>query len=118
MKFPTELEFTVEVNGQEIAVNVRYDFDRGEAQWFDARAGVGSPGCDPSVEITEVNLGEGWKTPDLCDGLPIEQLEDLLLEKLGELEEAENAQAAEAEYQAYAQSKVGFENLYMTFERE
>ena len=32
-------------------VEVEFDFDRGESQWFDARAGVGSPGYGPSVEI-------------------------------------------------------------------
>ena len=44
---------------------VRYDFDEGEEQWFDAKAGVGSPGYEASVEICEVLLpGCDWMSSD------------------------------------------------------
>ena len=35
---------------------VEFDYDRGEPQWFDAKAGVGSPGFPPSVEILGFEL--------------------------------------------------------------
>ena len=43
---------------------VRFDHSVGEPQWFDATQGVGHPGCDPLVEITEVNFGFGWVPAD------------------------------------------------------
>ena len=44
---------------------VRYDADPGEEQWFDARAGVGSPGYPGGVAVTEVKVGDGQWTDDL-----------------------------------------------------
>ena len=35
------------------------DFDPGEPQWFDAKAGVGSPGYGPSVTILSLEDDEG-----------------------------------------------------------
>jgi hypothetical protein len=46
-------------------VIVRYDYDEGEEQWFDARAGVGSPGYPGGVFITEVKIGDGIWTDEL-----------------------------------------------------
>ena len=45
-------------------VIVRYDYDEGEEQWFDARAGVGSPAYPGGVAITEVKIGDGEWTDD------------------------------------------------------
>lgn len=43
-----------------VEFKVYFDYDKGEEQWFDARAGVGSPGYPPSIEIlataTEVDF--------------------------------------------------------------
>jgi hypothetical protein len=41
-------------------VIVRFDYAPGEPEWFNAAQGVGHPGCDPMVQITEVNFGSGW----------------------------------------------------------
>ena len=86
-------------------VVVRYDHERGEREWFDHKAGVGGPGCDPSVTITEIDLGDGFVTPDRC-GLPqrtIDGLEEQLMNRLCEDEEKENAKRDEAEYEAWIQ---------------
>ena len=102
MALPSELE----VLHGDGTILVRFDADRGEEQWFDARAGVGSPGYPPSVEITEVNLGAGWTTPDAHPELDLDALADQVMEKLGEAEEADNAAQTESEYQAWQESKT------------
>ena len=40
---------------RDVEHKVSYDFDPGESQWFDARAGVGSPGYPAHVEIVEID---------------------------------------------------------------
>jgi len=95
MKLPTELELC----HNDKTFLVRFDYDRGEQQWFDARAGVGSPGYDPSVSITEVNYGAGWE--EITDHEDVEVWEDIVLEKLAELEAEEHAARDEAEYNAW-----------------
>jgi hypothetical protein len=95
-KLPTE--FTLHA---ELEFRVRFDYDRGESQWFDARAGVGSPGYDPSVMLTEVNFGRGWETPDVYPQLNIDQIEQEIMDKLIEIESADNAARDEAEYNAF-----------------
>ena len=77
----------------------------GEDQWFDARAGVGSPGYPPSVEITEVNFGAGWESPDVYPQLNLEACEQELMERLAALEADEYAAQADAEYAAWIDSK-------------
>ncbi len=94
MKLPNELELFSE----DTAFRVRFDYDRGEPQWFDARAGVGSPGYDPSVSITEVNFGAGWELPDAYPQLDLAACESEVMEKLADLEADENAARCEAEY--------------------
>lgn len=96
MKLPTEMEL-FEGDTQ---FRVRYDYDRGEQQWFDARAGVGSPGYDPSVCITEVNFGAGWESPDAYPQLDFAACEAEVMERLAELEADEQAARDEAEYNA------------------
>jgi hypothetical protein len=96
MKLPAEMELWHE----DIAFRVRFDYDPGEAQWFDARAGVGSPGHDPYVCINEVNFGSGWLAPDAYPQLNIEACKQEVLEKLAELEADEQAARYEAEYNA------------------
>lgn len=97
MKLPNELTVT---HGDD-EISVRFCYDPGERQWFDARAGVGSPGHDPFVEITEVKVGDAWVAPDDCAGLDIESLEQKVLERLGELEADYNAAREEAEYNLF-----------------
>ena len=82
LKLPTELELCH--NDQTFLV--RFDYDRGEDQWFDARAGVGSPGYDPFVEITEVNFGQGWESPDKFPIEDVKRWEDIILDKLADIE--------------------------------
>ena len=94
MKLPTEMEFFAP---DDTPFRVRFDYDRGEEQWFDARAGVGSPGYDPSVSVTEVNFGAGWELPDVYPQLNLEQIEAEIMEKLAELESDEQAARAERE---------------------
>lgn len=84
-RLPTELELTHE----DAPIQVRFDYSRGEDQWFDARAGVGGPGCDPSVSIVEVNFGQGWQSPDAHPQLDFSALEDEILVKLAEMESAD-----------------------------
>ena len=88
MKVPAEFEL---YDQEDRAFRVRFDYDKGEAMWFDARAGVGSPGHDPSVWITEVNFGAGWELPEVYPQLDIAACEQEVMDRLGELQEAENA---------------------------
>ena len=97
MKLPAEM--TLFCGDTEF--RARFDYDRGEEQWFDARAGVGSPGHDPSVSITEVNFGAGWESPEVYPQLNVETCEQEILEKLADLEADENAARDEAEYNAF-----------------
>lgn len=87
-------------------VIVRYDYDPGERQWFDARAGVGSPGYNAEVCITEINLGNGFVSIDKSglDDAEIERLEDRLMVDIAEEEEKINAERDEAEYNAWNES--------------
>ena len=91
MKLPTELQLWHE----DCAFLVRFDYDRGEQQWFDARAGVGSPGYDPSVSINEVNFGSGWEDPAKYPQLNMDVCEAEVMEKLIELEADEQADRAD-----------------------
>ena len=100
MKLPTEMELWHE----ETPFRVRFDYDRGEAQWFDARAGVGGPGCDPSVCITEVNLGNGWESPDIYPQIDFDACEAEVMQKLADIEGDEQADREDAEYRAFIES--------------
>lgn len=99
MKLPTEFEVFID----DAQARVRYDYDLGESQWFDARAGVGSPGYDASVWVTEINfdLGGGWELPDAYPELDFDAVEQQIMDKIIELESAEQAARDEAEYNAY-----------------
>ena len=93
-------------------VIVRYDYDPGESQWFDAKAGVGSPGYNAEVCITEINLGDGFVSIDKSglDDAEIERLEDRLMVDISEEEEKINAERDEAEYNAWNE-KLSLEDL-------
>lgn len=94
---PTEFVFYTD---DDTEFRVRFDYDRGESQWFDAMAGVGSPGYDPCAMVTEVNFGAGWEDPEAYPQLNINQIESEILERLAGLESEEMATRDEAEYNA------------------
>jgi hypothetical protein len=84
---------------------VRFDYDAGEEQWFDARAGVGSPGYPPGVEVYEVDFGHGWEPLETYPQLNIGALEQAVTDHIIEIESAAAAEQAEAEYQAWQGAK-------------
>lgn len=73
----------------------RFDYDKGEDQWFDARAGVGSPGYPPSVCLNEVDFGNGWESPEAYPQLNVEACEQEIMDKIDALHEAYWAEYAE-----------------------
>lgn len=89
-------------------VIVRYDYSPAESQWFDARAGVGSPGCDAELCITDINLGNGFVSIDKSglDDAEIERLEDRLMVDIAEEESERNAAFEEAEYNEWQESRA------------
>ena len=97
MKFPDELTMII----GEMECRVRYEYDRGEDQWFDARAGVGSPGYPAAAWMTEINFGKGWEDPDVYPQLNRNEIDAEIMDRLADLEEAENAARDEAEYNAF-----------------
>lgn len=99
MKLPTEM--TLFDPATDCEFRVRFDYFRGEEQWFDARAGVGSPGCDPSVDITEVNFGTGWELPNAYPQLNLDAIGDEVMQRLADIEADAQAARDEAEYNAF-----------------
>ena len=97
MKLPIEMALWHE----DTNFRVRFDYEPGEAQWFDHRAGVGGPGYDPSVAITEVNFGKGWESPDAYPQLNMTACEQEVMEKLAEIDECDRAAREDAEYMAW-----------------
>lgn len=91
-KLPEHYEF---FDDEDRPFLVRFDYDEGEEQWFDARAGVGSPGYPASVAVTEVNFGGKWETVETYPQLNIEALEEKVMERITEAEEAAWAEYAE-----------------------
>ena len=87
-------------------VIVRYDYYHEEPQWFDASVGIGSPGCNAELCITEINLGNGFVTIDQSglDDAEIERLEDRLMVDISEEESERNAEFEEAKYNAWKES--------------
>jgi hypothetical protein len=84
-------------------VVVRYDADKGEREWFDHKAGVGGPGCNPSVTINEIDLGDGFVDFDTC-GLSERirnGLHEQLMNRLCDDGAEEEADQAEAEYESW-----------------
>ena len=80
-----EDRFVVEVFIDDKPVLARYDYDPGEDQWFDARAGVGSPGYPPELQVTEVNFGTGWEPVENYPQLNIEAIEQAAMDKEDEI---------------------------------
>jgi hypothetical protein len=76
---------------------VRYDYDPGEEEWFDARAGVGSPGYGPSLEITEICDEDGNWHPVTGDELWYSRVEDEIMDAMIE----KNAADDQDQYESY-----------------
>jgi len=98
MTLPNELELSS-------GLVVRYEYDPGEEQYFDARAGVGSPGYPPEFYVTEIKVGDEWKPAEDCAHLDVAAIEAEAAQKLIDWQSAENAQADEAKYQAWQEMK-------------
>lgn len=67
---------------------VRFDYDAGEEQWFDARAGVWSPGYPASVELYEVDFGKGWEPLETYPQLNTERIEEEVWKVIDNLHDA------------------------------
>ena len=96
MELPTELQMW----HADTEFRARFDYDPGETERFDAQAGVGNPGREPSVKIQEVNFGAGWESPAAHPHLDLALLEGEVMQKLADLEEDERAQYDDAAYSA------------------
>ena len=92
-----EFETTID---DEIAL-VRYDYDGGEEEWFDARAGVGSPGYAASVEITEICDEDGNWHPVTGEEPWYSRVEGEILDAMIE----KNAADDQAQYESYQADK-------------
>jgi hypothetical protein len=101
MKLPPEI--TLDIYGD--PVQVRFDYDPGESQWFDAGAGVGGPGWDPCAEINEINMGNGWLEPDDINENDLDALQDALMEKIGEMQQEHEECRADALYDAMKEDR-------------
>lgn len=75
-------------DSEDVVFKAAFDYDEGEEQWFDARAGVGSPGYPAMVELTAVDFGKGWEDPNLYPQLNIERVEEEIMEKIDALHDA------------------------------
>ena len=67
-------------------VLAKFDYDRGEPQWFDARVGYGSPGYPASVEVTSIFIGGVEIDPAILSSETLERIEEQLIEKITEIE--------------------------------
>jgi hypothetical protein len=102
MKLP---EFTVFHGDDEVPC--RYEYDAGEEQWFDARAGVGSPGYPGGAWVTEVCIAGQWidVESELFTQEQRDQWDQRITDLIIEHESAINAERDEAEYEAWQESK-------------
>ena len=82
MKLPTEMEL---FDG-DTPFRVKFDYDPGERQWFNPSEGVGSPGYPPSVDIYEVNYGNGWEFVEDYPEFDNKKYEATVLERILEIE--------------------------------
>lgn len=99
------LEHTFYDDG-DMPIVVRYDFEKGEAEWFDAKAGVGSPGYGPCVEIFEVNIGGDWQAPDAYPQLDITRMEQEILDFVLEQSISEEQAHYDALERGYARDRI------------
>jgi hypothetical protein len=92
MNYPDHIVWEID-DGTEI--KVYFEYDLGEAQWFDARAGVGSPGYPPSVEITEVDFGRGREGVGVYPQLNLDAIHVRIVDTLAAVDETNDAEYVE-----------------------
>lgn len=93
MNYPDHIVWEID-DGTEI--KVYFEYDPGEAQWFDARAGVGSPGYPASIQIKEVDFGCGREDVNVYPQLNLDAIHNQIADTV---QAAENDD--EAEYLEY-----------------
>lgn len=81
-------EFITLRDDDDLSFKVRFDYDPGEEQWFDARIGCGSPGYPACIEIYEVDFGNGWEPLEKYPELNVAQMEEEVLKAINDLHEA------------------------------
>lgn len=87
-------------------LKVRYDYDPGESQWFDARAGVGGPGSDPCVEVLEIHVHDGqWLCCSCLNDEAREAIEEALMEKIAEIDAERDLERADALYDKFKEDR-------------
>lgn len=92
MNYPNHIDCEAD-DGTEF--KVYFEYDPGESQWFDARAGVGSPGYPPSIEITEVDFGKGRESVETYPQLNLDAIHDRIVDVLAEIDETNDAEYTE-----------------------
>ena len=78
-----------------VEFKVYFDYDKGEEQWFDARAGVGSPGYPPSIEILEVDFGRGREDVSVYPQLNLDAIYNDIADMIQAAEEGDEAEYIE-----------------------
>jgi hypothetical protein len=98
----------IEVTYLGTRLKVRYDYDPGESQRFDAKAGVGSPGSDPCVEILEIHVHDDqWLCASCLNDEAREAIEEALMEKIAEMEMERDQERADALYDQFKEDRYG-----------
>ena len=88
MKAKIKIPEFFELSYGEGMLKAYFDYDEGEEQWFDARAGVGHPGSPADVIITSVDFGGGKEDPETFPQLDIERCEVEIMEEIDKLYDA------------------------------
>ena len=102
----------IEVTYLGVQLKVRYDYDPGESQWFDHRAGVGSPGHGPGVEVLEIHVHDGqWLCCSCLNDEAREAIEEALMEKIGEMHMERDLERADALYDQFKEDRYGPEDI-------
>lgn len=92
MKIPPHLPVTIG-DAKGLAF---FDYDRGEEQWFDARAGVGNPGYPASVSINEIHFFGETILPETLSEETLQRMEQEIIDQIVELEREDGCDAPEA----------------------
>jgi hypothetical protein len=87
-------------------VEVEYDYDRGERQWFDAKAGVGSPGYPPSVEVTLIDIGGIKIDPAILSESTLDRITQEVMDAIITFEEEDNAGRGEELYDQLKEERL------------
>jgi hypothetical protein len=88
-------EFVTCETDEGVEFKVYFDYDPGEDQWFDARAGVGSPGYPASIEIMEVDFGCGREDVGVYPQLNLDAIHNQIVDSVQAAEEDDEAEYLE-----------------------